>query len=109
VEKRRILPCRESPSRWIDLYFLIHFMMFNESGQYRDYVVSMIGWLINTELCKGSSWTQPALVLLWPPRIQHDLTLDRTWSATVGSQRPTAGAVARPPFFLGRAIFEQFD
>jgi hypothetical protein len=43
-----------------------------------------------------STRRKPAPVPLCPPQIPHELTWDRTRAATVGSQRLTAWAMARP-------------
>jgi hypothetical protein len=43
-----------------------------------------------------STRRKPAPVPLCPPQIPHDLTLDRTRAAAVGSQRLAALAMARP-------------
>jgi hypothetical protein len=45
-----------------------------------------------------STRRKPAQAPLCPPQIPHDQTLARTRTTSVGSQRITAWATARPPF-----------
>jgi hypothetical protein len=56
------------------------------------------GAISEMKIGKGNRSTRrkPAPVPLCPPQIPHDLTRARTRPATVGSQRLTACAMARP-------------
>jgi hypothetical protein len=67
-------------------------------GLYQPRMIGDDGAIGGMRIGRGNRSTRrkPAPVPLCPPQIPHGLTWDRTRAATVGSQRLTAWAMARP-------------